>query len=277
MSDAGRGLSGHLELVADADARGQTRLRHQSFCAPVHLSKPFHDADALVVNIVNPTAGLLDGDRLRIDVRVERGARLVLTTPSANRVHTMHGGHAEVTHRFLVEAGGSLEWWPELLIPQRGARYRQRTELDVAEGGELLFFEQLAPGRTAAGEVFAYDELRWATDLRVAGRLLARERYGLLPGGGSLDALRQRFPQAYYASAFVVTPGTGVPSACWETLRAAQGADAWVGASALAEGIFAWKLVAANSLALRWTAGAMRETVYGVLGRRCPAWRRAGG
>lgn len=277
MSDVGRGVSGHLELVADVDARGQTRLRHQSFRAPIHLSKPFRDADALVVNIVNPTAGSLDGDRLRIDVRVERGARLLLTTPSANRVHTMRGGHAEVTQRFRVEAGGSLEWWPELLIPQRGARYRQRTEIDLADGAELLFFEMLAPGRTAMGEVFAYDELRWATDLRRGGKLIARERYHLSPENDSLAALRRRFPQAYYASAFVAAPGWRLPLACWETLRSCQSKDAWVGVSALSESAFVWKLVAADGLALRRIAGTAREVIYQALGRRRPSLRRAGG
>ena len=47
-------------------------------------------------------------------MRVERGARLVLTTPSANRVHTMRGGKAEICQTFRVESGGSLEVWPEL-------------------------------------------------------------------------------------------------------------------------------------------------------------------
>ena len=65
-----RGLAGHLELVCDVDSRGWTRLGHQSFRAPYHLSKPHHDAGALVLNVVNPTAGLLEGDR-----SAERGAR----------------------------------------------------------------------------------------------------------------------------------------------------------------------------------------------------------
>ena len=271
-----RGLAGHLELVCDVDARGVTRLRHQSFRAPVHLSKPYHDAGALVLNVVNPTAGYLDGDRLRTDVRVERGARLLLTTPSASRVHTMRGGHAEVDQHFRVAGGGLLEVWPELLIPQRGARYRQRTDLALDAGAELIFFETLAPGRVASGEAFAFDELRWSTDVRLSGRPVARERYRLVPHDGSLDFLRRRFPYAYYASAFAVAPALTAKLAGWDALRALQSGTVWCGISQLAEGAFALKLLAADSVQFRRTLHVIRRTVYAGMGRLPPGLRRAG-
>ena len=269
-----RGLIGHLELVGDLDARGLTRLRHQSFQPPIHLSKPYHDAGVLVVNMVNPTAGMLAGDRLRVDVCVENGARLLLTAPSANRVHTMPTGHAETTATLRVQAGGSLDWCPELLIPQTGASYRQRTGLEVEEGGEMLFFELLAPGRTAMGEVFAYRDLDWATDLRVGGRLVARERYRLQPGGVALEALRRRFPEAYYGSALLVSPALESRSACWEVLRALQSDLLWSGVSLLATGAFVWKMVAADSLILRRALRVGRQTIYETLGRPVPLLRR---
>src|SRR5205085_1366195 len=116
-------------------------------------------------------------DRIECDVEVQPGATLLLTTPSATRAHCMRRGSAEVVQRMRVADGGFLEFWPELFIPQKGARYRQRTELSVAGGGELLFFESLAPGRVASGESFAYTELTWETDIRCDSTLVARERY----------------------------------------------------------------------------------------------------
>ncbi len=268
-------LDGGLDLLCAVDARGQSVLRRQCFRAPVHLSKPHHDAGALVVNVVNPTAGLLAGDRLRVRVEVAPGARLVLTTPSATRVHTMRGdGYAETRQEFRVAAGGSLESWPEPLIPQRGARYRQRTAIALAPGAELLFLETVAPGRVASGEAFEFRELSWATDLRLGGRLRVRERYRITLGHTALRALRERFPTGYWGSAFLASPGLAVGSPCWDALHAEHGPDHWVGVSAVAPEVFVVKLVAADSLALRRVCRALRAHVYAALNRCPPDLRR---
>src|SRR5215207_8034190 len=57
-------VTGHLDILCAVDAEGRSHLRHQSFRAPIHLSKPHLDEGTLVVNVVNPTAGLLAGDRV---------------------------------------------------------------------------------------------------------------------------------------------------------------------------------------------------------------------
>ena len=272
----GSGLEGHLELVCDVDSRGCTRLRHQSFRAPFHLSKPHYDAGALILNVVNPTAGLLDGDRLRSEVRVEDGARLVLTTPSANRVHTMRGGKAQSSQMFRVESGGSLEIWPELLIPHRGARYSQRTVVELAHGAEFLFFETLAPGRVASGEVFLFDELRWMTDVRLDGRLVVRERYCLTPADHSLNALRRAFPCAYYGSALLISPYLEANGQAWASLREKQADGVWLGLSPLERNVYILRLVASDSVTFRRILHEARRSIYDGLGRPMPGLRRTG-
>lgn len=267
-----------MSLVCDVDTRGRTRLRHESFCAPIHLSKPHWEENTLVLNIVNPTAGFLEGDRLEVDVLVEQGARLLLTSPGANRVHTMSlGGGAEVRQRLRVAAGASLEMWPELLIPQRGARYWQRTDIELAAGAELLFFERLAPGRTAMGEVFEFAEVRLDTDVRVDGRLLLRERSRLEPGSRALEALRRRFGQAYYACGIMVSPDLAPDAACWQRLHDLHDDRAWIGVSMLGapgDQAYVLKVVAADSLALRRVWDVARAAIYASLGRQMPGLRR---
>lgn len=271
-----RGLSGHLELICAPDSRGVSVLRHQSFRAPMHLSKPHHDADALVVNVVNPTAGLLEGDRVECRVSVESGARLLLTTPSASRAHRMRDGSAELAQRLAVASGGFLEFWPELFIPQGGTRYRQRTELRVEEGGALLFFESLAPGRVAFGESFEFRELTWETDVWHAAVHVARERYRLTPEDESVRTLRAVFPDAYYASGFVFSPQLNDADPCWRDLHDLHTSDAWVGCGRLTGGGWVIKCLAAGSVALRRTLTTIRTRLYSALTRPAPSLRRAG-
>ena len=269
-----RGLTGHLRLVCSVDEQGRTYLREQSFAAPVHLSKPHLEEGVLVVNIVNPTAGLLAGDRVQYDVTVETGARVLLTAPSASRAHRIVEGDARVTQEFRVTNGGWLETWPEMFIPQAGARYRQRTTVRVEEGGEALLIEMIAPGRTASGEVFAFAELDWETDVFLADEKIARERYVLSPESPTLAAMRAQFPEAYYASCFVVSPHLRADAVCWQRIHDLHAEDAWVGCSALVKGGWAIRVLAAGSVALRRTVATIREEIYAALGRPAPALRR---
>jgi urease accessory protein UreH len=139
-----------LHIECRADPAGKTFLSQQSFRAPVHLSKPYWDGNHLVINVVNPTAGLFAGDHIEMTVRVCAGARAVLTSPSAARVFRAKESQpsTQVAQNFVVEGGGRLDVFPELLIPHGGARYAQTTRIEVHAGGQLFFTEMIAPGRT---------------------------------------------------------------------------------------------------------------------------------
>lgn len=271
------GLTGHLDLVCAPDSRSVSILRQQSFSAPIHLSKPHHDAETLVVNVVNPTAGLLAGDRISCRVAVESGARLLLTTPSASRAHRMTSGEAILRQDIQVATGGFLEFWPELFIPQAGTRYRQHTAIRLQAGAEVLFFESLAPGRVASGEAFAFDSLQWETTVHHEGTLAARERYHLTPGNEAIGALRRAFPEAYYASGIVCSPRLDPQHPVWQRLHDLHTAEAWIGCGRLAAGGGAIvKCLASGSVPLRRLLAAVRGELYAALDRPAPALRRAG-
>jgi urease accessory protein len=267
----GRSLRGHLRAVAAPNERGETYLREQSFRAPLHLSKPHQEAGALVINVVSPTAGLFDGDEVDLALEVDPGARVVLTTPCASRIHQARSDRAAIMRqRITVRAGGFAEYFPELLIPQRGARYRQETTLQVEAGGTLLFFEWLAPGRVASGETFAYTELQWNTDLWHAETLVARERYTLRPDGHHLASLRAVHDASHYLGCFIV----GTPALPHEAIEALESTDATLGCGPLAAGGWTIKALCRDNLAARRTLGQLRAIVYSALGREMPALRR---
>jgi urease accessory protein len=266
-------MKGHLELVCSLGGNGLSHLSSQSFRAPMHISKPHLDEGTLVVNVVNPTAGLFEGDEVRCRARVERDARLLLTSPSATRAHGMAGGgEARIAQDFSVAAGGWLEVWPEWFIPQAGARCSQKTRADLEEGSGFLFFEPVAPGRVASGEVFAFASLDWETDIFYAGELAARERYRVTPG--DLQAVRKQFPTAYYASVFLFHPALTPQAACWRSIGALHGQDAWVGHSRLHRSGWCVKVLAVDSLCFRKTLLEIRRLAHEAIGFSAPNVRR---
>ena len=258
-------LDGYLELDCASDASGRSYLARQRFRVPFHISKPYWNDHALVVQVVNPTAGLFAGDTLRLQVRVGPGARLHLTTPSAGRVHTTQGTGAEVCQEFFVARGGWLEFQPALLIPQRKCRYRQKTDIDVEEGGQLFFFEAMAPGRVAHGESFNFSEVDWACNLRHQNKLVARERFTLRPDDTSLAPLRSPFPGAYFATGYLVSHRLEDRPACWEQIREWTGDSALVGISRLAAAVWSLRILARNSIALTEAVQSIRRLLADAL------------
>lgn len=269
------GLHGGLDIVAGLDDRGVTILRRQSFSAPVHLSKPHHDEGWLVVNMASPTPGLLAGDRVDVRVGVEPGARLLLTAPSASRIHTMTTGHAEWRQEFRVTARGTLDYWPEYLIPQTGSRYRQRSVLHIEPGGTLLWTESVAPGRVASGEIFAFTELRIATDLHVGAAHMARERYSMMKDDATQRALLHQFSTPYYASVLCVSPQLDADDLM--RISALHNEDTWLGASRLGETAWAVKIITSSSPSLRQAIYAVRAQLYASLKITSPSLRRVTG
>ena len=270
---SGSSLSGHLELRCEIRADGVPFISHQSFRAPVHLSKSHLDQGRLIQTIVNPTAGFFDGDRLESEIHVAPGAKLVLSTPSASRVYRTRSGAAAVScQKFHVEKNASLEWIPEPFIPHAGARHVQRTTIDLHPAASLLFFDWIAPGRVAMGEVFAYQHLRWELDLTLGGRLIARERYDLRPDDESLEALRAKFPFAHYLSVYAAGEMAGNWPA--EALDALNAEDAYLGHGPLAGGVHVIRALCRDSLAARKLLETLRPLLYAAAGLRPPALGR---
>jgi urease accessory protein len=263
-------FSGHLSLHAEVRDDDQTFLARQSFKAPFHLSKPYWDGHTLIVQVVNPTAGILSGDRLNSEITVGSGAAALITSPSATRIFKMNEGEAVSSQHFKVERGGWLEFMPEPLVPHHGSRFRQRTEIDLAVGGELFFADLLMPGRIARGETWAWERLCLELTLHVAGELILRER--LDQSGPELKALAELAGAgdgACFANVVFVSPRLE-PIAGWrEALVGLHGEGVWVGLSRLRGDSGGWslKLIAPDNVALRKTLKRVRQILVGALPR----------
>ena len=260
------GFAGHLRVQAGLQENGRTVLTRQSFRAPFHISKPYWDGDAslLHVQVVNPTAGIFSGDRMESDIAAERGASLLVTTPSASRVFRMIDGRAEAVQRFLVAENGWLEVAPEPLVPHRGSRFRQITEIGIDPGGGLFYVDQLIPGRIGHGETWAWTELSLELSVRLGGELILRERFA--HSGSELRSMADFHgsgPTACFANAILV-PNTPNATAAWTRPIMALNRDGVrIGVSALRQAGWNLKVVAPDPLSLRATVAAVRAELAG--------------
>jgi urease accessory protein len=182
-------------------------LAHGASRAPLQILAPLRLADpAAVVTVLNPTGGLLGGDRLAIEVAVGPGAHACVTTPSATRVYRTNGPAAEQDVRVRIEPGGCLEWLPDHTIPSAGAAFRQRIDIDLAPDARLILVDGFAAGRVARGEAWRFALLDAAVAVRKGERLVLHDRFALRrtevwARPGCADG------HPYFGSLFAVGPG----------------------------------------------------------------------
>jgi urease accessory protein len=194
-----------LELTCD---NGRTAITSQRSRPPLQIFG-LQSADrygGAYLQIVNPCGGLFEGDRAEIEVSLQRGARLYLTTQAATKIYP--AGHGEVTcqHvRLQVAAGAVLDYFRLPLIPFARSLYAQETTIQVESGGICLVAEVLAPGRVARGEHFAYSMLRSRVEGWVDGQLALFEQIILLPEENSYEGLGILDGKCYVASLYVLT------------------------------------------------------------------------
>ncbi|MGJ8672238.1 urease accessory protein UreD [Rubritalea sp.] len=227
-----------------------------------HASKPYHDGKHLYLQIVNPTAGLFAGDSLEMDFRLAKDCRVSLTSPSATRFHTMkQGEHADFTQNIEVGENAILDYWPEMVIAQRGSTVHQQTKIQLTESSRMLLLDSLAPGRVAHGEVNAYREYSNAFDLKLGDRLLVRERMTLTPVNGEWQLLAPAWSQCYVASIWCYDKSslTQYSSFQDEVLAIPTDSSVLCAFSYLGDGLAVVRVLAENAIEFRKTTELVRE------------------
>lgn len=168
-----------LDLLA---ARGQTRLGPCYQQVPVRVLPPFQFSDepAALMYLLNPTAGLMDGDGHLLQITARAGTRAVVTGQSATRIHPCLKAYSTQQWEIRVERGAELVVLPGPAIPYQGCRTYQRVRIHLEDGARLIWGDTWFPGRYSRAELseqFQFDTLIQDLEVRRAGRLVFRDRY----------------------------------------------------------------------------------------------------
>jgi urease accessory protein len=176
-------LQASLALVFERSG-GHTVLAASRQEPPLRVVRAFPlDDGAALVHLHNVSGGLLGGDTIDLEMRLGEGANAQVTTTGATRLYRPRD-ESPVTlqaNKISVAQNALLEYVPDPIIPFAHARFRQHTTIELADGAGLFWWEILAPGREAYGELFAYQQVELAMEVRALNRPILRERARLEP------------------------------------------------------------------------------------------------
>jgi urease accessory protein len=238
---------------------------------PLKVVRAFilEDGTALV-HLHNVSGGLVGGDCLSLQVSLRPGASAQLTTTSATRIYHHRQELSPTTQGtdVTVGEGALLEYVPDAIIPFAGAHFLQRTGIELADGAGMFWWEILAPGREARGELFAYKQFEMRTQVTALGRRIAAENICLRPDSEDISSLARLGPYRYVATFYICR--VGLEESAWrkleERLRELTG-----GMTRRGEILWGVSTLVAHGLIVRCLAKCGREVLPGLQS----IWREA--
>jgi urease accessory protein len=175
------GRHARLELVFAARG-GQTRLAHAYAEPPYRVVPGFDHPLGLHVIVCSSAPGVFGADLFEQSIRVEAGARVLLTSQSATQIHPHPGGRAaRLRAQYVVRDGGSLrcDWHP--LIPFADAALDHQVTIDLEGSARLMWMDATMAGRVARGERWRMSRLAHELRMVRGGTLEYLERYAICP------------------------------------------------------------------------------------------------
>jgi len=133
---------------------------------PLRLLCPRGAGDAAWVVSSSLGGGLVDGDRVALDVAIDAGATGVITTQASTKVYK---GESSQRLDVRVQGDGTALIVPDPVVPYRDARYSQHTRIVLDAESSLVLCDVFTAGRIAYGEWWAFRELDTTLSIEVAG------------------------------------------------------------------------------------------------------------
>lgn len=161
------------------------------------------------VSIISNAGGILQGDRNVIEIDMAADAQAHVTTQSATRIHEMDANYASQTQVLNLEAGSYLEYIPRPIIPARGSRYIQATQISIDPTATLIYSDIMMPGRKyyRDGEIFVYKLFSSTISAeRPDGTALFTEKFVLEPEFDDLTRLGAMGGFHVFGNVIVLTP-----------------------------------------------------------------------
>jgi urease accessory protein len=182
--------SGALTVVREYGGRSVVTRAYAT--SPLRLLMPKNHGSAAWIYTSSYGGGLVDGDRIALDVDIGPGAAAFLSTQASTKVYRSPQGTSTELHA-RVSTEGLLAVIPDPIVCFASSRYRQVQSFDLSADSGLVLVDWVSSGRHASGERWAFHEYVTRLRARVGGRLVLHDALALRGDDGDLRDRLGRF------------------------------------------------------------------------------------
>lgn len=200
------------ELHIQTEVRhGKTILTDAYQTPPFKLANITEDKSSGVLQLMVMTAspGVLDEDAYDIQLQLQAGSRVQLSSQSYQRLFTMKQG-ATQTLTVRMEKDSVFKYIPHPTVPQTGAIFESNNTFHLSENAVLLFGEVITAGRQLNGEQFSFTRYRNVTDVWIDRQLVIREKWVMEPGAFNPIVMGQLEGFTHQASLMYINPEANI-------------------------------------------------------------------
>ncbi|MFO1487159.1 MAG: urease accessory protein UreD [Verrucomicrobiota bacterium] len=161
--------SGNASLTVEL-VFGQSTATSSYAVSPMKLLTPVARGQSVWSYTSSFGGGLVAGDKTRLEVSVNSGARCFLGTQSSTKVYRNPAALPceHVTHATVAE-DAMLVFAPEPVQAFADSHYTQRQEFHLAPSAGLVLLDWFSSGRAARGERWAFKHFESRNDIFVGG------------------------------------------------------------------------------------------------------------
>ncbi len=129
--------------------------------SPYKLLKSTHDQEGrCILPVLHTAGGLVGGDLLEFEVKLEKNSKVLLTTSSAQKVYgsvgiskiNPKGTFSKQKNLIKILDNSHLEYLPQETIIFANGLYDQKFKVSISETSSFLFTDLIRLGRSSSGE-----------------------------------------------------------------------------------------------------------------------------
>ncbi len=198
-----------LARIELARIGGKTVIRRLRTTVPFLVQKALYPDSGLPgmahVYLMSSAGGILQGDRMEIDIVAGNGTASRVTTQAATKIYKMDRGYAAQSVAISARDASYLEFMPYQIIPFKSSRFYQQVDVQLERNATVVYSETVSAGRTASGENFDFDICFLKMAARDSnGKVLFADAAKLEPGKDEL--VRLFGGKSIWSMIYVITP-----------------------------------------------------------------------
>lgn len=167
--------------------RSKTRVTRMVSRAPMRLLETGVHDDTVEIQLASYGGGMLQGDRVGLEIRCGPGTHLLLKSQANTHVYKNDIGE-EAVQTVTAECGARsrVHVLPEPVVLHAGALFRQEQHWNITASTDLVLADWMQSGRSESAEQFAFEQFESVVSIAVDDLPVVEEKFSCRPAADDI-------------------------------------------------------------------------------------------